>query len=341
MTAEPAAVPAPAVPSPSEEIELSVVVPVYNEAGNIPEFLRRVLPILQSNASNYEVVFAVDPGSDGSERIIHEFRDRDPRIKQLVFSRRIGQPAATMAGIEHASGRAVIVMDVDLQDPPELINELVARWRDGYDVVYAQRRARTGETMVKKIVAKVGYKVIARFGEVEIPPDTGDFRLMDRRVVDQLLRFQETHGFLRGLVALVGFRQTAVMFDRPSRHAGRGNYNQFVGSLRIGLNGLVAFSTALLNLSTIIGFLAAGLSFLTAFIYVLLKLSGIQFPIGNPTLVVLVLFVGGVQLICLGIIGQYIGRIYDEVKRRPRYIVDIAEGFASQRTPSEARVSVR
>lgn len=338
---EPAAPPGANTRADARGVELSVVVPVYNEAGNIPEFLRRVLPILRSAAQSYEVIFAVDPGTDASERIIHDWRERDPNVKQLVFSRRIGQPAATMAGIEHAAGRAVVVMDVDLQDPPELITELVERWRDGYDVAYAQRRERTGETFVKKVVAKVGYRVISKFGEVEIPSDTGDFRLMDRRVVDQLLRFQETHGFLRGLVALVGFRQVAVPFDRPARHSGKGNYNQFVGSLRIGFNGLVAFSTALLNLSTVVGFLAAGGAFLTALVYGVLKLSGIAFPIGNPTIVILVLFLGGVQLICLGIMGQYVGRIYDEVKRRPRYIVDRADGFAPERTPVEARLAHR
>ncbi|HEX2039288.1 MAG TPA: glycosyltransferase family 2 protein [Acidimicrobiales bacterium] len=311
-----------------DEVELSIVVPAYNEAGNVPEFLRRVVPILRENVASYEIVFAVDPSTDGTEQLIIDAHEKNPAVKLLAFSRRFGQPTATMAGIEHASGRAVVVMDVDLQDPPELVVDMLKKWREGYDVVYAQRRERTGETRIKKLVAKVGYKVIARFGEVEIPRDTGDFRLMDRRVVDELLRFQETHGFLRGLVALVGFKQTAVLFDRPARYSGKGNYNQFVGSLRIGLNGLVAFSSALLNVSTIVGFLAAAGAFLTALVYVLLKVTGTDFPLGNPTIVVLVLFVGGVQLICLGIVGQYVGRIYDEVKRRPRYIVDRAIGFA-------------
>jgi glycosyltransferase involved in cell wall biosynthesis len=310
------------------EVELSVVVPAYNEAGNVGEFLKRLLPILRQHTSSYEVIFSVDPSTDGTEDIIARARDEDSAIKLLVFSRRFGQPTATMAGIEHASGRAVVVIDVDLQDPPELIIEMLAKWREGSDVVYAQRRDRTGETRVKKAVAKVGYRVIARFGEVPIPPDTGDFRLMDRRVVDELLRFNETHGFLRGLVALVGFKQTSILFDRPARHSGKGNYNQFVGSLRIGLNGLVAFSSALLNLSTVLGFAAAFAAFITGLVYLILKLAGTDFPLGNPTIVIVVLFLGGVQLICLGIMGQYVGRIYDEVKHRPRYIVDKAVGFA-------------
>ena len=324
-------------PLAGDEPELSVVVPVYNEAGNVPEFLRRIRGVLAGAVSSYEVIFSVDPSTDGTEDLIRSARSEDPAVKMLVFSRRVGQPTATMAGIEHAAGRAVAVMDVDLQDPPELLIEMLDKWREGFDVVYAQRRQRTGETAIKKLVAKVGYRVIAKYGDVEIPRDTGDFRLMDRRVVDQLLRFEETHGFLRGLVALVGFKQTAVLFDRPARHAGKGNYNQFVGSLRIGLNGLVAFSSALLNLSTVMGFVAALASFLTAAVYVVLKLAGVDFPLGNPTIVTLVLFIGGVQLICLGIMGQYVGRIYDEVKHRPRYIVDVAEGFAERRTPLEAR----
>jgi glycosyltransferase involved in cell wall biosynthesis len=326
------------------DIELSVVVPVYNEADNIPEFVARLLPILRSNVRSFEVIFAADPSPDGTEEVIRRLRHDEPAIKLIVFSRRFGQPTATLAGIEHASGNAVVVMDVDLQDPPELIPEMLARWRDGFEVVYAQRRDRRGETRVKKLVARVGYRLINRFSDVPIPHDTGDFRLMDRRVVTELLRFPETHGFLRGMVALVGFRQTAVVFDRHARHSGPGHYSRFLGSVRIGLNGLIAFSTALLNLSTAVGFVAAGGAFLIAIAYLSATLAGVDFPVGNPTIVALVLLVGGVQLICLGIIGQYLGRIYDEVKRRPRYIVDVAEGFVEPRVgeaaPPAARPSV-
>ncbi len=307
--------------------ELSVVVPAFNEAGNIEAFLGRIVPILEANVASYEIVFSVDPSDDGTEQIILAHRDRNPAIKLLRFSRRFGQPTATLAGIELSTGDAVVVMDVDLQDPPELLVEMLARWRDGYDVVYAQRRKRTGETLVKRTIAKVGYAVINRFAEVPIPRDTGDFRLLDRRVVDQLNRFKETHGFLRGLVALVGFEQIAVEFDRPPRHAGNGNYNRLTGSLRIGFNGLVAFSSALLNLSTVLGFASATIAFLTGLTYAILKLAGVDFPVGNPTIVVLVLLIGGVQLICIGILGQYAGRIYEEVKQRPRYIVAQSAGF--------------
>ena len=304
--------------------ELSIVVPIYNEAGNIPTFLARILPILRAETRSYEVIFCADPCSDGSEQLVMRARDEDDSIKLIVLSRRFGQPAATLAGIEIASGAAVLVMDVDLQDPPELIPAMLERWREGAAVVLAQRTSRDGETLVKRAVANVGYRLINRISDVEIPSDTGDFRLMDRRVVDQLLRFREAHGFLRGLVALVGFEQATVEFERPARHSGKGNYNRFFGSLKIGLNGIIGFSTALLSLSTILGFAAAFGAFLTAIAYIFVKLAGRQFPVGNPTIVVLVLLVGGIQLICLGIIGQYIGRIYEEVKHRPRFVVAVA-----------------
>jgi dolichol-phosphate mannosyltransferase len=302
-------------------VELSIIVPVYNEKGNVAEFIRRIVPILSANTSSYEIIFAIDPSTDGTEKIIASLAQQNPNVKGLVFSRRFGQPTATLAGLEHCKGNSAIVMDVDLQDPPELIPEMLEKWREGFEVVCAKRKHRDGETLIKLVVSKVGYAVINRFGEVKIPRDTGDFRLIDRKVIDQLKRFPEAHGFLRGLVALVGYKQTEVLFDRPSRFSGKGNYNQWVGSLRIGFNGLVGFSSALLNLATVAGFVAAFFSFIFGSVYVLAQVIGADFPVGNPTIVFLVLFIGGVQLICLGIIGQYIGRIYDEVKRRPRFIV--------------------
>ena len=319
----------PAVTDRGRPALLSIVVPVYNEEKNVPEFIRRVVPIVTSVADRYEIIFAVDPSTDRTIEVLEQTRASDEGVKILEFSRRFGQPMATLAGIEHASGDAVIVMDVDLQDPPELIEEMVAKWREGYEVVYAQRRSREGETAIKRAVAKLGYAVINRFSEVPIPRDTGDFRLLDRRAVDELQRFPEAHGFLRGLVALVGFKQVAVVFDRPERFSGAGNYNRFFGSITIGLNGIVAFSSAMLNLSTILGFFAAILAFVMGVVYAVLKLAGAHFPIGNPTVVILVLLMGGLQLVCLGIMGQYVGRIYEEVKRRPRYIVARSVGFES------------
>lgn len=305
----------------SSTIDLSIVVPVYNEVLNISEFLRRVVPILVENVESYEIIFSVDPSTDGTEDLIEKAHNLNSNIKMIKFSRRFGQPTATIAGLDFCSGRAALVMDADLQDPPELIPELITKWKDGFAVVYAKRRHRDGETWLKKFISKVGYGLIDRFGDVKIPRDTGDFRLIDRVVIDELKRFPETHGFLRGLVALVGYKQTEVIFDRPARHSGKGNYNRFFGSFKIGLNGIIGFSSALLNLSTVLGFFAAITSFILGAFYVILQLVGQPFPVGNPSTVAVILFVGGLQLICLGIIGQYISRIYDEVKQRPRYIV--------------------
>jgi len=306
---------------------LSVVVPVYREEKGIPEFLRRIVPILEKITVDFEIIFSMDPSPDKTEQVILEARQHDPRIKLLKFSRRFGQPMATLAGLQYSKGQAVVVIDVDLQDPPELIQEMMVKWKDGYDVVYAQRRSREGETWIKRVVAYLGYKLINRIADANIPPNTGDFRLMSRRVVDEVLRLRECHGFLRGMVAIVGFRQIAIQFDRASRFSGDGNYNRFFGSIRIGLNGVVCFSNYLLSLSSMIGFGVAGVSFMIAIAYVIMKILGFPFPIGNPTIVILVLFLSGVQLISVGVLGEYIGRIYDEVKQRPRFIVDKSEGF--------------
>jgi dolichol-phosphate mannosyltransferase len=233
---------------------------------------------------------------------------------------------ATLAGMEYSRGEAVIVMDVDMQDPPELVGEMVAKWREGFEVVLPQRRQRTGEPWVKKVVSAVGYKVINKIADVKIPPNTGDFRLMSRRVVQEVVRLKESHGFLRGMVAVVGFRQCIIPFDRPARFTGETNYNRFLGSLRIGFNGIFCFSTYALQLSTIMGFVIAGCSFLLMGVYLFYKLMGWTILWGNPTLVILISFLGGIQLISVGILGEYIGRIYEEVRGRPKYIVARAEG---------------
>jgi glycosyltransferase involved in cell wall biosynthesis len=306
---------------------ISIVVPVYREEKNIPEFLSRVVAIFEKITSEFEIIFSMDPSPDRTEEIILGHRSKDPRVKLLKFSRRFGQPMATLAGLQYATGEAVIVMDVDLQDPPELLTEMVAKWQQGYDVIYAQRRGREGETWLKRVVSAAGYRLINKIADVNIPPNTGDFRLMSRRVVDEILSMKESHGFLRGMVALVGFRQTSVVFDRPPRFEGAGNYNRFLGSLRIGFNGIFCFSNYALSLSTIFGFIAAGFSFLLMATYLFYKLMGWEILWGNPTLVILVSFLGGIQLISVGILGEYIGRIYEEVRQRPRFIVDRAEGF--------------
>lgn len=309
------------------KLSLSIVVPVYNEERSVPEFARRLCPLLEAITENYEIIFAMDPSSDRTEEVVREARARNPRVKLLKLSRRFGQPMATLAGMQYSNGDAVIVMDADLQDPPELITEMVAKWREGFDVVYAQRRNRDGETLIKKITSEVGYKIINKIADVNIPPNTGDFRLMSRRVVNEIVRLKECHGFLRGMVAIVGFRQTAITFDRPARFAGASNYNRFVGSLRIGFNGVFCFSNYALSLSTLCGFFIAGCSFLLMAIYLFYKIMGWEILWGNPTLVILISFLGGIQLISVGILGEYISRIYEEVKQRPKFIVETEEGF--------------
>jgi len=310
-------------------MDISVIVPVYREEKNIPEYLNRVRPILDKITSKYEIIFALDPSPDRTEEVILQERETDGRIKLLTFSRRFGQPMATLAGMEYSCGDAVIVMDVDLQDPPEIIATMVEKWREGYDIALPQRRARTGEPWLKKVVSETGYKVINKIADVKIPPNTGDFRLMSRRVVNEIIRLKESHGFLRGMVAVVGFKQHLIPFDRPARFAGETNYNRFLGSLRIGFNGIFCFSTYALTLATQMGFIIAGGSFLLMAIYLFYKIMGWPILWGNPTLVILVSFLGGVQLISVGILGEYIGRIYEEVRGRPKFIVDRKVGFDS------------
>jgi dolichol-phosphate mannosyltransferase len=218
-------------------------------------------------------------------------------------------------------------MDVDMQDPIELIPKMVSKWKEGYEVVIPQRTSRRGEPFTKKIVASIGYKIIERIADIKIPPNTGDFRLISRRVAEHVLSLKETNGFFRGLVALVGFKQCLIPFERPARFAGRTNYNKFFGSLKIGFNGIFGFSSFALSLSTQFGFLVAGFSFILSMIYAIMKMCGTNFPLGNPTIVILILFLGGVQLISIGILGEYIGRIYDEVRMRPKFIAEKTIGF--------------
>jgi dolichol-phosphate mannosyltransferase len=312
----------PSNPEPARGVDLSIVVPVYKEAANIRPFLERTEAVMAKLGVSYEVIFALDPSPDDTEAVIVREIERNPSVKLLVFSRRFGQPAATMAGILNCTGDKCVVIDVDLQDPPELVEQLLKKMSDGYEVVYAMRSSRQGETLIKRAISHFGYTVINRLSDVEIPRNTGDFRLMSRRVIEELRRLSETHGFLRGMVAFVGFKQAAVLYDRDARVSGPGNYNRLVGSLRIGINGLVGFSSRPLQVMSLAGFSLAGLSFLLGLFYLLQRLFGVPLTPGLPTTVLVVTFFSGVQLVGLGIVGEYIGRIYDESKRRPMFIVD-------------------
>ncbi len=306
---------------------ISIVIPAYREEANIEPVYERLAGVFEPLPVDWELIFSVDPGPDRTEELILDLRKRDPRVKMLRFSRRFGQPMATLAGLEAASGDAAVVIDCDLQDPPELIPAMIERWEAGFDVVYAQRRTRAGETVPKRIVAWAGYKVINRIAEVDIPPNTGDFRLMSRRVINNVVSLKEGHGFLRGLVGFVGFRQTSIPYDRSPRVGGTSKYNQLLGSLLIGLNGVVGFSRYPLQLISLFGIAFSGLAFLVAVAYLALKIAGVAFPIGNPTIVIVVTFFSGIQLLSLGVMGEYVGRIYDETRQRPKYIVESRFGF--------------
>lgn len=302
--------------------DLSVVVPIYKEEANIRPFFKRLESVLHDIGRSYEILCCLDPSPDRTEEVIMQEIERNSNIKLLVFSRRFGQPAATMAGLLMCHGASCVVIDVDLQDPPELIHDMYKKLQDGYEVVYAKRRSRKGETLIKRIVAGLGYWLIARLSDVPIPRDTGDFRIITRRVIEELRRLHEMHGFLRGLVAYVGFRQAFIEYDRDERAHGQGNYNRFLGSLKIGLNGLISFSSKPLQMMSVAGALFAGFSFLLGAWYVFQKLIGVALTPGLPTTVLVVSFFAGVQLLSLGLMGEYIGRIYDEVKRRPMFIID-------------------
>jgi polyisoprenyl-phosphate glycosyltransferase len=308
-------------------VAVSVVVPVYKEAGNIKPFLQRTEAVMEKLGVSYEIIFALDPSPDDTEAVILREIKRNPAVKLILFSRRFGQPAATMAGILNCTGQKCVVIDVDLQDRPEVIEQLYNKMDEGYEVVYAMRTSREGETLIKRAVSYFGYTVINRLSDVQIPRNTGDFRIMSRRVVEELRRLSESHGFLRGMVAFVGFKQAAVLYNRDARLSGTGNYNRLIGSLRIGINGLVGFSSRPLQVMSMAGFVVAAISFAIGLWYLFQKLMGFDLTPGLPTTVLVVSFFSGVQLLALGVVGEYIGRIYDETKRRPMYIVDRKVNF--------------
>src|SRR5882672_305171 len=318
----------PLLMSGAPHVELSIVVPVYKEAGNIRPFLARSEAVIARMGISYEIIFALDPSPDDTEAVILGEIGRNPAVKLILFSRRFGQPAATMAGILNCTGEKCVVIDVDLQDQPEIIEQLYNKMAEGYEVVYAMRASREGETFIKRAVSYFGYSVINRLSDVQIPRNTGDFRIMSRRVIEELRRLSETHGFLRGMVAYVGFKQAAVLYNRDARLTGTGNYNRLIGSLRIGINGLVGFSSRPLQVMSMAGFVLAAISFMIGIFYVMQKIMGIPITPGLSTTILVVTFFSGVQLLALGVVGEYIGRIYDETKRRPMYIVDRKVNFS-------------
>ncbi len=309
-----------------ERPTLSVVAPCFNEEGVLHELYRRISQVLDGAGETWELVLVNDGSRDRTPEIMRELHARDPRVKVIDFARNFGHQIAVTAGMDYARGDAVVLIDADLQDPPELILDMLKKWREGYEIVYAVRTERKGETWFKQFTAKLFYRIIYKITDINIPMDTGDFRLMDRKVVNALKTMREKHRFLRGMSVWVGFRQTGVNYVRAERYAGETKY-PFKKMLKFALDGITSFSYLPLQLATYIGFAAALLAVIGIVITVILRLSGSQAFYGQASTLVSVLFLGGVQLISLGIIGEYLGRIYDEVKGRPLYIVREVLGF--------------
>lgn len=314
-------------------IVLSVVVPVFNEEASIGELHRRLTAVLAGLGEPYELLFVNDGSRDGTLAALRELVARDPHVRVLDFARNFGHQIAITAGMDRARGRAVVVIDADLQDPPEVIPELVSRWTEGYQVVYAVRSERQGETFFKKATAALFYRLIRNITNVDIPADTGDFRLLDRKVVDALGSIREKHRFVRGLVSWVGFRQIGVPYVRHERLAGETKY-PLKKMLKFAFDGITSFSFLPLQMATYLGFAVSGLSFLLIcwVLYQKLVLHNATEP-GWASVMVAVLFLGGVQLITIGLIGEYMGRIHDEVKGRPLYLLQEEFGHEMSGNP--------
>lgn len=304
----------------TQPVAFSVVVPVYNELDVLPELHHRVTKVMSDLGEPWELVLVDDGSSDGSSDVIRSLGEEDSHVRPVIFARNFGHQIAISAGLDYSRGEAVIIMDADLQDPPEVLPDLIQQWREGYEIVYAVRSSRQGESFFKRITASFFYRMINRITDVDIPLDTGDFRLLDRKAVEALKTMRERHRFPRAMAAWVGFRQIGVEYDRASRFAGETKY-PFRKMFRLAINAVTGYSYFPLQLATYVGFACAGMSAIAIPIVIALRLAGSQAFFGQASTLIAVLFLGGVQLISLGILGEYIGRLYDEAKGRPLYIV--------------------
>ncbi len=302
--------------------KISIVVPVFNEEKNIKTFLKRIIETISKIELDYEIIFVLDPSDDNTENEIVESISKNKNIKLIVLSRRFGQPAATMAGIHNSSGDLCVIIDCDLQDPPELIFDMYSKILEGNDVVYAKRIKRKGETFIKKTISKVGYQIIEKISDVKIPRDTGDYRIITKKIINHLKELKETNAFLRGLVAYVGYKQDFVEYERDERQSGKSKYNKYLGSLKIAFNGIFGFSSKPLFLMSLIGFVFAFISFFIGIYYVYQKITNPFITPGLSSTILMITFFSGIQLLGLGLLGEYIGRIYDEVKNRPNFIIN-------------------
>jgi glycosyltransferase involved in cell wall biosynthesis len=312
---------------------LSVVAPLYNEEDTVAEFHRRVVAAV--GALPFELVLVNDGSTDQTAQLLAGIAAADERVRVITLSRNFGHQAAITAGLDHARGDATVMIDADLQDPPELIGEMLEQWREGSDVVYAVRRERAGETRVKLATARWFYRLFSRVAQVDLEPNAGDFRLLDRRALDALNSMRERDRFLRGMTVWVGFRQTSVTYERDPRFAGETKYT-LRRMLRFGLDAISSFSNVPLQAATVLGFVFSAVAFLAIPVAIGFRIAG-EFVPGIATVLLAVLLLGGIQLITVGIIGEYLGRVYDEVKGRPLYIVsESGEAEAPPPSPAEA-----
>lgn len=298
----------------------SIIAPIYNEEESLNELYKRICEVMERTHEPWELILVNDGSQDKSPDIIRELAAKDKRIRPVMFARNFGHQIAVTAGLDYSRGDAVVIIDADLQDPPEVILELIDKWREGYEVVYAVRAEREGETWFKKFTATTFYRLIYRITDVKIPLDTGDFRLLDKKVVSVMKQMREHHRFLRGMASWVGFRQIGVSYKRAPRYAGVTKY-PFRKMLKLALNAVTSFSYFPLQLATYLGFIAAGGSIIAIPIVIILRAINPDMFFGQASTLIAVLFLGGVQLISLGILGEYLGRVYDEVKGRPLYVV--------------------
>jgi dolichol-phosphate mannosyltransferase len=298
----------------------SVVVPMFNEQETVKELYRRLSEVMDNTKEEWELILVNDGSADDTVERIKEVRSEDKRVRLVNFARNFGQQAAVKAGLDYSKGQAVIVIDADLQDPPEVIHDLIARWREGYEVIYAQRTKRVGESKLKLWTASLFYRIINRITDIDLPLDSGFFRLLDREVVDVINKMPERHRFFRALSIWVGFKQIAVPYERAERFAGDSQY-PMKKMIKLAITAITGYSFWPLQAATYIGFLSSGISLIAIPAIIISRLTGGEEFLGQATTLIAVLFLGGVQLIFLGIIGEYIGRMYDEVRGRPLYIV--------------------
>jgi dolichol-phosphate mannosyltransferase len=305
---------------------ISLVIPCYNEEESILQTCAELAETMKNTGEDFELIFVDDGSKDKTLQILKEQQLQNSKIRILSFSRNFGHQIAVTAGIDHAKGQAVILIDADLQDPPELIPEMIKKWKEGYDVVYGQRHLRKGETYFKRITARFFYRFLNRLSEVPIPLDTGDFRLMDKKVVEELKKMREHHRFIRGMVSWIGYKQIPILYDRRPRFAGKSKY-PLRKMLRFTMDGIVSFSATPLKVATWFGFFTAFLSLIGIIYVIYIRLRSNNWVAGWATTIIAIMFFSGVQLITVGIIGEYVGRIHRESKQRPLYILKDKIGY--------------